>query len=245
MEVILGGYSMIIYPAIDILDGKCVRLKQGRYEDSTIYHENPAETAYIWQQKGAKWIHLVDLDGAKQKRPVNFEAIKAIREKVDIPLQLGGGLRTEGDIKKVLDIGIDRLILGTVAVMNPFFLYQMVCKYGDKIAVGLDAKDNMVATDGWVETKTQNVFEYAKFVEKLGAKTIIFTDIATDGMLKGPNLKAMKQMREGLNLNLIASGGVSCLQDIIDLKQIGVNGIIVGKALYAKKINLEDISDVC
>ena len=160
-------------------------------------------------------------------------------------MQLGGGLRTEGDIKKVLDIGIDRLILGTVAVMNPFFLYQMVCKYGDKIAVGLDAKDNMVATDGWVETKTQNVFEYAKFVEKLGAKTIIFTDIATDGMLKGPNLKAMKQMREGLNLNLIASGGVSCLQDIIDLKQIGVNGIIVGKALYAKKINLEDISDVC
>lgn len=231
---------MIIYPAIDMLGGKCVRLKQGRYEDSTIYNENPAEVALNWQQKGAEWIHLVDLDGAKAKRPVNIAAITQIRKTTNVPLQLGGGLRTEDDIKSTLDFGINRVILGTAAVMNPFFLYQMVCKFGDKIAVGLDAKDNQVATEGWQETKSQNVFEYAKFMETLGVKTIIFTDIATDGMLKGPNLDAMRQMVQNVNINVIASGGVSCLQDIIDLKEIGVSGAIAGKALYTGNLELGD-----
>ena len=231
---------MIIYPAIDMLDGKCVRLKQGRYEDSTTYNESPADVALNWQQKGAQWIHLVDLDGAKAKKPINIEAIAAIRKKVDVPLQLGGGMRSYNDIKKMLDLGINRVILGTAAVMNPFFLYQMVCEFGEKIAVGLDAKDNKVATEGWQETKSQNVFEYAKFIEKLGVQTIIFTDIATDGMLQGPNLDAMKQMAQSVKINVIASGGVSCLQDIIDLKKLGVSGTILGKALYTGNLKLED-----
>ena len=232
---------MTIYPAIDMLGGKCVRLKQGDYNESTVYNDSPADAAKEWASKGAEWIHLVDLDGAKAKQPVNIEAIKAVREAVDCKLELGGGIRTEEHIKMLLDLGIDRVILGTAAVMNPFFMYQMVEKYGDKIAVGLDAKDNRVATNGWLETESQDVFEYAGFMEKIGVKTIIFTDIATDGMLSGPNLEAMEKMRKTCpNMDVIASGGVSCLDDIINLKKTGVAGVIAGKALYTNNLKLED-----
>ena len=218
---------MTIYPAIDMLGGKCVRLKQGDYNESTVYNDSPADAAKKWASKGAQWIHLVDLDGAKAKEPVNIE--------------LGGGIRCEEHIKLLLDLGIDRVILGTAAVMNPFFMYQMVRKYGDKIAVGLDAKDNRVATNGWLETESQDVFEYAEFMEKIGVKTIIFTDIATDGMLSGPNLEAMEKMRKTCpKMDVIASGGVSCLDDIINLKKTGVSGVIAGKALYTNNLKLED-----
>ncbi len=232
---------MTIYPAIDMLGGKCVRLKQGDYDQSTIYNDSPAMAAKEWALKGAEWIHLVDLDGAKEKHPVNLEAIKAVREAVDCKLELGGGIRTEEHIKMLLDLGIDRVILGTAAVMNPFFMYQMAMKYGNKIAVGLDAKDNKVATNGWLETESQDVFEYAVFMEKIGVKTIIFTDIATDGMLSGPNLEAMERMRSACpKINVIASGGVSCLEDIVNLKKTGVDGVIAGKALYTNNLKLED-----
>lgn len=235
---------MTIYPAIDMLGGKCVRLVQGKYEQSTVYNDSPEDAAKLWSSKGAQWIHLVDLDGAKAKEPVNLDAVKAIRKAVDCNLELGGGIRTETHIKKLLDMGIDRVILGTAAVMNPFFMYQMAEKYGDKIAVGLDAKDGKVATNGWQETNTQDVFEYAGFMEKIGVKTIIFTDIATDGMLSGPNLEAMKKMcRTCKKTDIIASGGVSCLEDIINLKKTGVSGAIAGKALYTNNLRLEDAID--
>ncbi|MDD4689989.1 MAG: 1-(5-phosphoribosyl)-5-[(5-phosphoribosylamino)methylideneamino]imidazole-4-carboxamide isomerase [Eubacteriales bacterium] len=236
---------MTIYPAIDMLGGKCVRLCQGDYNESTIYHDSPAHAAKEWEDKGAEWIHLVDLDGAKAKKPVNLEAIKAVREAVKCKLELGGGIRCEEDIRLLLDMGIDRVILGTAAVTNPFFMYQMAQKYGDKIAVGLDAKDNKVATNGWLETDTQDVFEYAEFMEKIGVRTIIFTDIATDGMLSGPNLEAMDKMRKTCKtMNVIASGGVSCLDDIVQLKNVGVDGVIAGKALYTNNLSLEDAINV-
>ncbi len=232
---------MTIYPAIDILGGKCVRLIQGKYEESTVYNDTPADAAKVWASKGAEWIHLVDLDGAKAKKPVNLDAVKAIRNAVDCKLELGGGIRSEAHIKKLLNMGIDRVILGTAAVMKPFFMYQMAEKYGDKIAVGLDAKDGKVATNGWQKTNTQDVFEYARFMEKIGVKTIIFTDIATDGMLSGPNLDAMAKMcKTCKKTEIIASGGVSCLEDIINLKNTGVEGAIAGKALYTNNLRLED-----
>ena len=231
---------MIIYPAIDMLGGKCVRLTQGDYEKSRVFGENPAEMAQKWQQGGAEYIHLVDLDGAKAGEPVNIQAITAVRESVSARLQLGGGIRTESHIKHILDIGIDRIILGTSAAKEPYFLYRMIEKFGERIIVGLDAKDGMVATSGWEKTEELCVFEYAKFVKKLGAKTIIFTDIATDGMMQGPNRVAMERMAKTVDIDVIASGGVSCAEDITVLKSTGVSGVIIGKALYMGSVTIEE-----
>ena len=231
---------MIIYPAIDMLDGKCVRLTQGDYAQSRVFGENPAEMAMKWEQGGAGFIHLVDLDGAKVGEPVNMRAIQSIREAVSVKLQLGGGIRNEEHIRKMLDLGIDRVILGTSAAKEPYFLYKMIEKFGDKIVVGLDSKDSKVATGGWVTTEEISVFEYAEFVEKLGAKTIIFTDIATDGMMQGPNLTAMDKMAKTVGIDVIASGGVSCAEDITALKGTGVGGAIVGKALYMGTVSIEE-----
>jgi len=231
---------MTIYPAIDMLGGKCVRLTQGRYDDSTVYGENPADVAKEWQEKGSSWLHIVDLDGARAGEPVNLEAIENIIKSVSIPIQLGGGIRTMEHIKTLISMGISRVILGTSAVKNRQLVVDAVKKFGDKIAVGIDAKDGYVAISGWEQISEFKAVEFAKIIEALGVKTIIYTDIATDGMLTGPNLEAMNEMAREVGINVIASGGVGKLDDVKDLLPTGVSGVIIGRALYAGKLNLED-----
>ncbi len=231
---------MTIYPAIDMLGGKCVRLTQGRYDDSTVYGENPADVAKEWEQKGASWLHIVDLDGARAGEPVNLEAIKNIIKSVSIPIQLGGGIRTMEHIETLISMGISRVILGTSAVKNRQLVLNAVEKFGDKIAVGIDAKDGYVAISGWEQVSEFKAVEFAKIIEACGVKTIIYTDIATDGMLTGPNLEAMSEMANEVSINVIASGGVGKLDDVKNLIPTGVSGAIIGRALYAGKLNLED-----
>ena len=231
---------MTIYPAIDMLGGKCVRLTQGRYDDSTVYGENPADVAKEWEQKGASWLHIVDLDGARAGEPINLEEIKNIIKSVSIPIQLGGGIRTMEHIETLISMGISRVILGTSAVKNRQLVLDATQKFGEKIAVGIDAKDGYVAISGWEQVSEFKAVEFAKIIEACGVKTIIYTDIATDGMLTGPNLEAMSEMASEVSINVIASGGVGKLDDVKNLIPTGVSGAIIGRALYAGKLNLED-----
>ncbi len=231
---------MTIYPAIDIKGGKCVRLVQGRFSDVTVYSDSPVEMAKKWEGAGAKYIHLVDLDGALEGMQVNGDIIEEIAKTVKVPVQLGGGIRNIEAIDSILARGVSRVILGTSAVNNPELVKTAVQKYGEKIVIGIDAKDGMVAVEGWEKVSDLKAIDFAQKMESLGAKTIIYTDISRDGMLKGPNLSAMKEMVQNVNIDVIASGGVSCLQDIIDLKETGVEGVIVGKALYVGNVRLEE-----
>lgn len=234
---------MIIYPAIDIIDGKCVRLQQGSYSNVTIFGDNPVEMAMKWESQGARYLHVVDLDGAKSGNSDNIEVIKQIASKLTIPIQLGGGIRSLDTIEKILSNGVSRAILGTSAVNDQEMLKLALKEYKDKIAVGIDAKDGMVAIHGWEKTSDFTAIDFARRVEELGTKTIIYTDISRDGMLKGPNLVAMSEMAKAVGIEVIASGGVSCLKDITDLKATDVRGVIVGKALYTGNIDLKEIID--
>ncbi len=228
---------MIIYPAIDIRGGKCVRLTQGRYDDITIFSDNPVSMAKQFQNTGAKYIHVVDLDAARDEGN-NREIICTIAEAVSIPVQTGGGIRTMDDIDTVLGFGIDRVIIGTAAVKNPTLVSEAVIKYGKHIAVGIDAKDGYVAIEGWEKTSSIKASELALNMESVGVNTIIYTDIATDGMLSGPNLFAMSEMVKRVKMDVIASGGVSSTKDILLLKERGVAGVIVGKAIYTGDVDL-------
>lgn len=232
---------MTIYPAIDLLGGKCVRLTQGDYDQSTVYGDQPAQMASQWEQLGATWLHLVDLDGAKAGQPVNLPAIQQILDTVTIPVQLGGGIRTMEHIKQLLDRGVARVILGTSAVENKQLVLDAVAAYGDKIAVGIDAKDGYVAISGWEQVSGFESVTFAKMMRDCGVKTIIYTDIATDGMLTGPNLTAMTEMAAAVDVNVIASGGIGCPQDVADLKPTGVEGVIIGRALYTGRVQLADV----
>jgi len=234
---------MIIYPAIDIIDGKCVRLQQGSYSDVTIFGDSPVEMAMKWESQGAEYLHVVDLDGARSGNSENAEIIKQIASKLTIPVQLGGGIRSLDTIETLLSKGVSRVILGTSAVNDQDMLRTALKEYKDKIAVGIDAKDGMVAIHGWEKTSDFTAIEFARRVEVLGTKTIIYTDISRDGMLKGPNLLAMSEMAKSVGIEVIASGGVSCLKDIIELKATGVSGVIVGKALYTGNIDLKEAID--
>lgn len=234
---------MIIYPAIDIIDGKCVRLQQGSYSDVTIFGNDPVEMALKWEQQGAKYLHVVDLDGARSGNSDNSEVIRQIACKLSIPVQLGGGIRSLDTIENILSYGVSRVILGTSAVNNQDMLKTALKEYKDKIAVGIDAKDGMVAIHGWEKTSDFTAIEFAKKVEELGAKTVIYTDISRDGMLQGPNLAAMSEMAKVVKIEVIASGGVSCLKDIVNLNVTGVKGVIVGKALYTGNIDLTEAND--
>ncbi len=231
---------MIIYPAIDIIDGKCVRLQQGSYSDVTVFGDSPVDMAKKWESLGAGYLHVVDLDGARSGKSENAEIITLIAKTLKIPVQIGGGIRNLETIETYLSGGLSRVILGTSAVNNREMLVAALKEYKDKIAVGIDAKDGKVAIHGWEKTSDFTAVEFAKEIESLGTKTIIYTDISRDGMLKGPNLQAMKEMADNVALNVIASGGVSKLTDIVDLKQTGVSGVIVGKALYTGNVNLKE-----
>lgn len=235
--------SFIIYPAIDIRGGKCVRLIQGDYNQETVYNENPLEAAAAWEAQGAEWIHLVDLDGAKAGYPVNDKLIASIAKAVKAPVQVGGGLRTEEDVDRLLSLGVSRVILGTAAIEDRRFVQKALAKHGEKIAIGIDARDGFVATRGWLETSQVRADELAAELAQQGARTFIFTDISRDGMMGGPNIEAIVNLAKVSGQTVIASGGVSKYEDLERLAEHaadGVGGAIVGKALYTGSIQLEE-----
>jgi phosphoribosylformimino-5-aminoimidazole carboxamide ribotide isomerase len=235
--------SFIIYPAIDIRDGKCVRLVQGDYNQETVYNTNPLEVALEWEASGGEWIHLVDLDGAKAGHPVNDVLIGKIASSVKVPVQVGGGLRTEQDVDRLLSLGVSRVILGTAAIEDREFVYKLLAKHGEKVAIGIDARDGFVATRGWLETSQVKAEDLAVQLAEHGAKTFIFTDISRDGMMGGPNVEAITQLAKVSGQTVIASGGVSKMEDLTRLAKQSANGVggaIVGKALYTGSIKLEE-----
>ncbi|MET3683930.1 phosphoribosylformimino-5-aminoimidazole carboxamide ribotide isomerase [Alkalibacillus flavidus] len=232
---------MRIFPAIDLRNKQCVRLKQGDYNDETVYGD-PLEMARQWEDAGASYLHLVDLDAAKGDPSENVGVIETIANHVSIPVQVGGGVRDLDRIQSLLDAGVERVILGTAAVKDPTFARDAVKQFGSKrIVVSIDAREGYVATDGWLETSDLEAVDFATQMQSYGVKTIVYTDIAKDGMLKGPNVDALYEMNEATALNVIASGGVSSLKDIRALSDIKLYGAIVGKALYENKVTLEAI----
>ena len=234
---------MEIIPAIDLLNGKCVRLNQGNYNEVTKFNSDPVKQAQIWESQGAKRLHLVDLDGAKTGEPINDLTIKKIKRSINIPIQLGGGIRTIDRAKELLGIGIDRIILGTIAIENPELVKVLSQEYPRRVAVGIDAKEGMVATRGWLKQSEISSLELAKRLNDLELAAIISTDIATDGTLKGPNVQALREITE-ISINpVIASGGVGSIADLISLSDFeneGIEGIIVGRALYDGSIDLKE-----
>lgn len=232
---------MRIYPAIDIRGGNCVRLLQGDYAQETVYASSPAEIAKKWETAGADFIHVVDLDGARSGGNENRTAVAEICNSVNVPVQQGGGIRSLEDVEAVLALGVSRVIIGTAAIDDPGMVREAVRRHGSAIAVGIDAKDGYVATDGWTKVSEKTAVELALEMKAIGVETIIFTDIATDGTLAGPNVRAMAEMAEKTGLNVIASGGVGCEADLDALSRTGVEGAIVGKALYTGKIELSEV----
>lgn len=232
---------MQLYPAIDMKDGKCVRLTQGQFDRVKVYGDSPAQMARLWEQKGATYLHLVDLDGALKGRSVNAGCIREIVDAVHIPVELGGGIRSLKDIEEVLSLGVTRAIIGTKAVETPELLAQAVRMFGaEHIAAGIDARDGLVAIQGWEQTSQIPAMELALRMREMGVRTIIYTDISRDGMLSGPNVEATKAMSEATGLNVIASGGVSAMGDLRCLYEAGIRGVIIGKALYENHIDLEE-----
>lgn len=231
---------MLIFPAIDLKDGKAVRLSKGDFNKVDIFSDKPWEVAKEFEKKGAEWIHMVDLDGAKDGKNKNLDVIKKIRETVNVKLQLGGGIRTLETAELILNLGIDRIILGTAAIENPELLKNLVSKYGEKIAVSVDEKNGKAATKGWVEESNLDAFELCESLKKIGVKTIIYTDISKDGMMAGPNFKAYEKINK-LGVDIIASGGVSTTEDVKILKKENIYGAIIGKALYLGNIKLEEV----
>lgn len=232
---------MVIYPAIDIKDGKCVRLTQGKKDEEKVYFQSPRDVALMWVEKGAEILHIVDLDGAFDGVSKNLGEIKKIRESVNIPIQVGGGIRSLEVIKGLIDAGVDRVILGTKALQDKDMLKEAVRLYGDKIIVSIDAHEGYVAIDGWTKTSDVSAVDFAKEMEDMGVRTIVYTDIARDGMLKGPNFESINFLKDRINIDIIASGGVSSEEDLKKLKEVGVAGAIVGKALYEGRVDLERI----
>ncbi len=234
---------MEIIPAIDLLEGNCVRLNQGDYNKVTQFSNDPVKQALAWQKEGATRLHLVDLDGAKTGLPVNDESIKKITTALDIPIQIGGGIRTPERVEALIEYGIDRVILGTVSIEQPDLVKVLAKRYPKKIIVGIDAKGGKVATRGWINQSNVDATDLARSFQDSGIAAIISTDISKDGTLAGPNLQAMKDMASASSVPVIASGGVGCIADLIallTLEPIGVKGVIVGRALYDGSVDLRE-----
>ncbi len=232
---------MIIFPAIDIRGGKCVRLFKGDFQQETVFSDSPADTARKWQSQGAEYLHLVDLDGALAGSSQNLAAIEEILKVVDIPTELGGGIRSMEQIDKLLSLGITRVILGSVAVKNPDLVREACTKYGERIVVGIDAKDGIVAVEGWGESGNIGVVELAQKMKDAGVKTIIYTDISRDGTLSGVNVEATIKLAQESGVKIVASGGVKSLEDIKALKKqeaVGIEGVIAGKSIYMGTLDL-------
>ena len=233
---------MDVIPAIDLLEGRCVRLFQGDYERSQIFDENPVAVARRWEAEGATRLHLVDLDGAKAGKPENWQAIEAITQAVSLPIQVGGGLRDADRVSALFDLGVQYAILGTAAVENPDLVGQLSAKFPGRIMVGIDAREGKVATRGWLETSEVMAIDLAHQMGAQGAAAIIYTDIKRDGTLKGPNMEALRELASAIDTPVIASGGVSALSDLLSLLSLvpsGVSGVIVGKALYTGDVSLK------
>ncbi|QOX78164.1 1-(5-phosphoribosyl)-5-[(5-phosphoribosylamino)methylideneamino]imidazole-4-carboxamide isomerase [Trichlorobacter lovleyi] len=238
---------MIVIPAIDLKEGNCVRLEQGEMNRDTVFSDNPAEQALKWQEAGAELLHLVDLDGAFAGIPKNKAAIEAIIKTITIPAQLGGGIRDIATIEAYLSLGLSRVIIGTAAQRNPELVIEACQKFPGRIVVGIDAKNGMVAVQGWAELTDISAVDLARKFEDCGVTAIIYTDISRDGMMGGPNLEATKALAEAISIPVIASGGISSLKDIENLMAIeasGVTGAITGKAIYTGAINLREAIDL-
>lgn len=238
-------YRMTIYPAIDIKGGRAVRLTQGRADQETVYAENPATVAQEFKAAGSAWVHVVDLDGAFAGEPQNLEVVQAIAA-LGMKVQLGGGMRTRAIVERALGFGVSRVVIGTRAAESEAFVGELVQAFGDKIAVGIDAKNGQVAVKGWVATADMSALALAKRMDALGVRTLIHTDIGTDGMLTGPNYPAQEAMLQAGRFNVIASGGVSRREDVVKLAELSrrysnLDGVIVGKALYEKRVELPDL----
>lgn len=232
---------MQIYPAIDIKDGKCVRLQQGRFDQVTVYGDNPVDMALQWVEAGASYLHLVDLDGAVQGQSANHEVIRKIAKAISIPIQTGGGIRTMEAIEKKLSLGVERVIIGTAAVKNPKFVEEAVKAFGDHVAVGIDAKNGMVAVEGWEQVSSRSAVDLCLEMKALGVKTIIYTDISKDGMLAGPNIESTQELIDKTGLDIIASGGVTTMADLENVERIRAEGAIIGKALYQGTLDLKEV----
>ena len=231
---------MIVIPAIDIKGGRCVRLTQGRMDEETVYSDDPSEVARRWAAADAEIIHLVDLDAAVIGKPVNIDVVKRISEAVSVPLQIGGGIRNEAIADEYLAMdGIKRIIIGTWAHEDPEAVSALAAKYPGRVAVGIDAKDGLVAIKGWVDVTTEPASELARKFEGMGIAAIIYTDISRDGMLAGPDTDAMKEMATLVDIPVIASGGVGSIEDVVLLKDTGVAAVIIGKALYSGDVDLK------
>lgn len=235
---------MIILPAIDMKDGKVVRLYKGDFATVHQVSDDPITTAKAFYDAGARYIHMVDLDGAKDGKGKNHSIVKAVVEHSGLKVELGGGIRNMDDLKAAFDLGIYRAVIGSAAVSHPEFVKEAVEQYGDRIAVGIDTKDGKVKTAGWVEDSGLDYLEFAKSMESMGVKTIIFTDIETDGMLSGPSYVRLEALQQVYSGQIVASGGVSVLEDIVKLQDMGLYGAIIGKAYYAGTIDLAAAVDV-
>lgn len=232
---------MQLYPAIDMKNGQCVRLRQGAFKDITIYSDAPEKVAAHWQEKGASFLHLVDLDGALAGYSVNEEVIRRIADTVSIPIEIGGGIRSKEAVERMLDLGVRRVIIGTKAAEHPEFLRDMVRTFGEEaIVAGVDAKDDMVAVEGWEKVSSLTASDLCLTMKEYGVRHIVYTDISRDGMLSGPNVEATRKLTEETGLDIIASGGVSCMEDLKCLHEAGIRGAIIGKALYENRIDLAE-----
>lgn len=236
---------MIIFPAIDIMDGKPVRLLRGNFATAEQVAEDVLSTAKQLARVGCTWVHMVDLDGSLQKKPVNTDPILQVVEHTPLKVEVGGGIRTMEDIAFYLDRGVDRVILGSVALKNPELVQQAVDAYGDKIAVGIDAKQGMVATEGWTEDSQMDFIDLAKAMEKMGVATIIYTDIGRDGTLSGPDVQGLDRLNKAVGCNVIASGGVTTITDILVMKDKKMYGTICGKCIYKKTLDLREAVGIC
>lgn len=236
---------MIIFPAIDIMDGKPVRLLRGDFATAEQVAEDVLTTAKQFARVGCTWVHMVDLDGSLQKKPVNTEPILQVVKHTLLKVEVGGGIRTMEDIAFYLDRGVDRVILGSVALKNPELVQQAVDAYGDKIAVGIDAKQGMVATEGWTEDSQMDFIDLAKAMEKMGIATIIYTDIGRDGTLSGPDVQGLDRLNKAVSCNVIASGGVTTITDILVMKDKKMYGTICGKCIYKKTLDLREAVGIC
>lgn len=235
---------MIIFPAIDLRNGNAVRLTQGDYNKETVYSNSPEEVAKEWASKGAKYLHMVDLDGAKTGVSKNETFIETIAKQASIPVQVGGGIRSLEVVDKYLSAGVARTIIGTAAITDPDFLKAAIEKHAGKIAVSIDARNGYVATDGWTKDSTTKAIDLVRELEQLGLKTIVYTDILKDGMLKGPNFEELETINKATSMDVIASGGISSKEDIVKLQSMNMYGAIVGKALYDGRLELEELLEV-
>lgn len=232
---------MLIIPGIDLKDGKCVRLYQGDFSQVTIFSDDPAEVGRRWRDEGAQYLHVVDLDGSKAGRPVNLAVIEQIKKASGLPVEVGGGIRNEATILELLGLGIDRVILGTAALRDPELAGELCRKYGEKIAIGIDARNGLVAVEGWTETSSVTAVSLAQQLVALGAQRFIYTDISRDGTLTEPNYAAFDEFSKAAGKPVIASGGVARTDQVRKLAELGAEGVIIGRALYTGDVKMADL----